>query len=105
MEDIKAVQTTLEQWGGKIIFVVAKDKLTRGFTPSVYRNIPSTAVFGYDDNSEVTTAISTACSIEGAPQWPVVVVVNKAGEIIWQSEGYLIGLGDQLVKQISLITE
>jgi hypothetical protein len=105
MEDIKAVQTQLEQWGGKIIFVVAKDKLTRGFTPSVYRNIPSTAVFGYDDNSEVATAISTACSIEGAPQWPVVVVVNKAGEIIWKSEGYRIGLGDQLVKQISLITK
>jgi hypothetical protein len=101
MEDIKAVQTPLEQWGGNIIFVVAKEKLTRGFTPSVYRNIPSTAVFGYDYNSEVATAISTVCSIDGAPQWPVVLVVNKAGEIIWHSEGYRIGLGDQMVKQIS----
>ena len=101
MEDIKAVKSTLDQWGGAIIFVVAKDKLTQGFTPSVYREIPDKAVFGYDAQAAVATAISTVCSIDGAPQWPVVVLVNKAGEIIWQSEGYRIGLGDQLVKQIS----
>ena len=30
----------------------------------------------------------------------VLAVINAKGEIVWHSEGYSIGLGDQLVKQV-----
>jgi len=100
MEDIKAVKSSLDTWGGQVLFVVAKDKLTTGFNPSQYKAIPENAEFGYDQASEISASISTVCSISGAPQLPVVVLINPQGEIVWHSEGYSIGLGDQLVKQI-----
>ena len=100
MEDIKAVKKGLDDWGGQVIFVVAKDKLNPGFNPAVYKSIPDKSVFGSDIESEVSAAVSTVCSISGSPQLPVIVFINNKGEITWHSEGYSIGLGDQLMKQI-----
>jgi transglutaminase-like putative cysteine protease len=100
MEDIKAVKEALDQWGGKVIFAVASNKLTPGFDPKIYKELPANAVFGHDAKGETASAISTVCGINGAAQWPVVAVINPKGEIIWHSEGYSIGLGDQLVKQV-----
>ncbi|MFH1121659.1 MAG: transglutaminase-like domain-containing protein [Bacteroidota bacterium] len=100
MEDIKTVKKGLDEWGGQILFIVAKDKLNPGFNPAVYKSLPDKSVFGSDTESEVSTAVSTVCSISGSPQLPVIVFVNNKGEISWHSEGYSIGLGDQLLKQI-----
>ncbi|MBW6491426.1 MAG: transglutaminase-like domain-containing protein [Lentimicrobium sp.] len=100
MEDIRVVKKSLDQWNGNILFVVAQDKLTKGFLPDNYKDMPESAVFGVDEGGEISMALKTACSIEGAPQWPMVALINRAGEIVWQSEGYRIGLGDQLIKQI-----
>ena len=100
MEDAKAVKTALDEWGGKLLFIVAKDKLSPGFSPAVYKGLPSDVIFGHDAKGEVSASVSKVCSISNSPNWPVVAVVNGKGEITWHSEGYSIGLGDQLVKQI-----
>lgn len=100
MEDLKSVKNALDQWGGKVIFAVAKDKLSSGFDSKIYKQLPGNSVFGHDSIGEVASAIRTICAIGPAAQWPVVAVINAKGEITWHSEGYSIGLGDQLVKQV-----
>lgn len=100
MEDIKAVKASLDNWGGNVLFLVAEKKLNNGFKPSTYGKLPDKSVFGHDNAGAVANAVSTVCSISGEPQWPLLVIVNHKDEIIWQSEGYNIGLGDKLVKQI-----
>ena len=100
MEDLKAVKNALDQWGGKVIFAVAVDKLSAGFDSKIYKQLPANSVFGHDAKGEVAAAISTVCGIDGTAQWPVLAVINAKGEIVWHSEGYSIGLGDQLVKQV-----
>ncbi len=100
MEDLKAVEEALNQWDGNFLFVVAADKLNPAFTSSAYTALPKNTVFGYDSEGDVGKAISLTCAIDGTPQWPVISLLNTKGEIIWYSEGYSIGLGDQLVKQL-----
>lgn len=100
MEDVRTAKSALDKWGGNVLFVVAKDKLTKGYTPLVYKDLPSATIFGHDVKGLVSASVSTVCSIGNTPQWPVVVVINSKGEITWHSEGYSIGLGDQLIKQI-----
>lgn len=100
MEDLKAVKQSLEDWGGQLLLIVANDKLNPGFSALTYKGLPESAIFGHDVNRDVSTSVTTVCSISNVPQWPVVVVINPKGEITWHSEGYSIGLGDQLVKQI-----
>ena len=100
MADLKAVKNALDQWGGKVIFAVAGDKLSAGFDSKIFKGLPANSVFGHDAKGEVAAAVNTVCGIDGTARWPVVAVVNAKGEIVWHSEGYSIGLGDQLVKQV-----
>ena len=100
MEDLKAVKNALDQWGGKVIFAVAADKLSAGFDSKIYRELPANSVFGHDVKGEVAAAVSTVCGINGTAHWPVVAVINAKSEIVWHSESYSIGLGDQLVKHV-----
>lgn len=100
MEDIKAVKKGLDAWGGQVVFLVAKNKLGPAFNQAVYKGIPMKSTFGSDPGAEVEASIKTVCSIDGTPQYPVVVFINSKGEIVWKSEGYSIGLGEQLLKQV-----
>ncbi|MBK9355783.1 MAG: transglutaminase domain-containing protein [Bacteroidales bacterium] len=100
MEDIKAVKSGLDSWGGQFLFLVAKEKLSPGFDQTNYKGLPLKSVFGSDEKGDVSSSVSTVCSIQGIPQYPVVVFISGKGEIVWHSEGYSIGLGDQLMKQI-----
>ncbi|MDY0343106.1 MAG: transglutaminase domain-containing protein [Lentimicrobium sp.] len=100
MEDLRTVKNALDQWGGRLIFTVANDKLSSDFNPKIYKDLPVKIIFGHDIKGEIAAAVSKVCGFAGAPQWPVIALINSKGEIVWYSEGYSIGLGDQLVKQI-----
>jgi len=101
IEDIEAASKALDKWGGKMLFVIARDKRLSGLTSDQYGKMPALPVFGYDADGQLAASVQTVCSISGQPRWPVIVLINQAGEIVWHSEGYSIGLGDQLVKQIT----
>lgn len=100
MEDIKIVKKALNRWGGNIIFAVASDKLTSAYDPKIYKELPTNVFFGHDINGETAASITTACGMNGTAKWPAIAIINPKGEITWHSEGYSIGLGDQLVKQL-----
>ncbi len=101
MEDIQLVKSGFEQWDGQILFVVAKDKLSKGFNPSFYKNIPKISTYGYDPTGDVTDAIDLMCGENPGPQYPQVSIINANGEIIFYSEGYSIGMGETILKNLS----
>ncbi|NOU18547.1 MAG: transglutaminase domain-containing protein [Bacteroidales bacterium] len=101
MEDIQLVKSGFEQWGGQILFIVAKDKLSKDFNSSIYKNIPKISTFGYDPTGDVTDAIDLMCGKNTGTQYPQVSVINANGEIIFYSEGYSIGMGETILKNLS----
>lgn len=100
MEDLKAVKGTLDQWGGRLIIIVAIDKLSSDFNPKSYNDLPANVVFGHDEKGDISAIFQKAGIIDGSAQWPLVTLINMNDEVLWKSEGYSIGLGDQLKKQI-----
>jgi hypothetical protein len=100
MEDIQLVKNGLNGWGGSILFIVAKDKLTNVFDPSVYKNLPSNSFFGYDPTGDVTNAIDLVCGQNPRLQYPQVAIINANGETIFYSEGYSIGMGETILKNL-----
>lgn len=100
MEDIQLVKNGLNGWGGSILFIVAKDKLTNVFDPSVYKNLPSNSFFGYDPTGDVTNAIDLVCGQNPGLQYPQVAIINANGETIFYSEGYSIGMGETILKNL-----
>jgi transglutaminase-like putative cysteine protease len=100
MEDVQLVKKGLDLWGGKVLFIVAKDKLPKNFDSSIYKNLPENSFFGYDLSGDVTNAIDLMCGQNPGPQYPQVSIINAEGEIIFYSEGYSIGMGETILKNL-----
>jgi len=100
MEDIQLVRKGFDQWGGKVLFIVAKDKLNKSFNPSVYKNVPTNSFFGYDSTGEITNAIDLMCGQNPGAQYPQISIIKPNGDIIFYSEGYSIGMGETILKNL-----
>lgn len=100
MEDIQLVKKGFDQWGGKVLFIVARDKLNKSFNPSVYKNLPTNSFFGYDSTGEITNAIDLMCGLNPGAQYPQISIIKPNGDIIFYSEGYSIGMGETILKNL-----
>ncbi|MHC1703646.1 MAG: transglutaminase domain-containing protein [Tenuifilaceae bacterium] len=100
MEDVQLVKSGFDQWSGQILFIVAKGKLNKVFDPANYKNLPANCFFGYDSNGEITNAIDLMCGENPGAQYPQVSIINANGEIIFYSEGYSIGMGETILKNV-----
>lgn len=100
MEDVQLVKNSFDKWDGQILFIVAKDKLSKVFNPSNYKNLPKKSLFGYDSTGDVTNAVDLLCGNNPGAQYPQVSVINPNGEIVFYSEGYSIGMGETILKNL-----
>lgn len=100
MEDIQLVKNGFDQWGGPVLFIIAKDKLSKVFDPAVYKKLPANCFFGYDPTGDVTNAIDLMCGQNLGAQFPQVSILNAKGEIVFYSEGYSIGMGETILKNL-----
>lgn len=100
IEDIKAVKQRFDQWGGYILLIVKSGKLSLGFNPAAYTNLPKNIIWGYDASGDVGNAIDLMCGNNGGAQAPQVSVINGKGEINYYSEGYSISLGETILKNL-----
>lgn len=100
MEDIQLVKKGFEEWGGNLLIIVAKDKLNSAFSPSNYKNLPKNCFWGYDSTGDITNAIDLMCGQNPGPQFPQISIINPKGEILFHSEGYSIGMGETILKNL-----
>ncbi len=99
--DIQEVKGLIEKWGGGMMFLFTTDKVSRAFNRSNFKGLPSQTKFAYDSQSEMLTAIGRLRSTKCSDNLPVIVITNKKGNLIYYSEGYKIGIGDQIAKAIA----
>ncbi|HEK84918.1 MAG: transglutaminase domain-containing protein [Candidatus Saccharicenans sp.] len=99
MEEIQAAKEPLSNWKGIILTIIAKDKMPTNFRLEIYPNLPSIAKILYDQNSQVIRDIDQVFKTKTV-NLPITLAGNEQGEIIFYSEGYKIGLSEQLVKYL-----
>lgn len=100
LQDLPAVQKQLEQWGGGILFSIPDDKLSKAFDASVFKNLPQQSVWGVDENRTFLKSVSGALQIDFSNNFPLVVYLNSNGGILYSSQGYRIGIGENVVQTI-----
>ena len=88
LRDLAAAREHLETWGRPIVLLCSSEealaRLRKEEREGRYGKLPTTAVFG----------VAPVGLLEGA--LPVVIVADGAGDVYFRSEGYTIGLGDQI---------
>lgn len=100
LQDLPIVQQALEDWGGGILFAVPNDKVSKAFDASVFKNLPKQALWMTDDNRTLLNNVAEALQIEFSNNFPLTIYLSTNGGILYSSQGYRIGIGEDIIKTI-----
>ncbi len=104
LRDIMPYKDELEKWGQKIVLLFEDTDAAARFKGDDFNNLPNTIVWGTDINATIYNEVVTALKLS-SPQRPIIIVADTFNRIVFLSQGYSIGLGEQLTKVISQLQE
>ena len=111
LRDLAAAKTQLEAWGRPIVLVcsteAAMHRLQVEMSEGRYGTLPGTIVLGLDKEGSIQKGIEKGMkagpeSAAGQPsRFPLVILADSFNRVFFFSEGYTIGLGEQLAGTVA----
>lgn len=95
--DMSAVADELEEWGRPILVVFATEDDFRKFRADHF-NLPSSVHFGIDIDGQMRNMISKEMKLINGGTLPLIVMADTFNRVVFFSQGYSIGLGENLIK-------
>jgi hypothetical protein len=102
LRDIAALGRDFEAWGQRILLLFPDKAQSLKYRVTDFRGLPSTISYGIDENGAIQQQLAETLKLKNAAL-PIVVIANAGGDIVFKSQGYTIGLGEQLMKEIKTI--
>ena len=100
LRDIAALKGDFEQWAQPVyMFFPNADKLAK-FRLQDFPGLPATIRFGMDSDICLQKAMAEGGQLGDPDQLPIVVLAHTDGRVFFASQGYTIGMGEQLMKVI-----
>ncbi|MDD2952247.1 MAG: transglutaminase domain-containing protein [Parabacteroides sp.] len=100
MRDIAAVKKELEGWGRGIVLLFPDEKGYKNFDPKEFGDLPGTITYGLDIDGAIQKEMATAMKLQNANTLPIFLIADTFNRVVFVSQGYTIGLGEQLMKVI-----
>ncbi|MBE6336601.1 MAG: transglutaminase domain-containing protein [Lentimicrobiaceae bacterium] len=101
MQDIALVKEELDKWGRSFIFLFQNEEHKKNFELKNFQGLPQNTTFGIEDGSMLNEIVK-GMRLQNK-NLPIFIIANTQNEIVFISQGYTIGLGEQLTKIINEI--
>ena len=99
MLDIAAVKDQLDKWGRSFVFLFQNEEHKKNFELKNFQGLPENLTFGLEDGTMLKEIVANMRLQNN--NLPIFIVANTQNEIVFISQGYTIGLGEQLTKVIN----
>ena len=99
IKDISKLKNKFQTQGCQIVNIITNEKdteMAKGLLGEAF-DAPTICL---DKNSQLLNEISAMLETNVTSSYPVVILLNKKSQIIFLSEGYTIGIGEQIVRKI-----
>ncbi len=103
LRDVMPYKNDFEAWGQKIVLLFRDTNEAERFVND-FPELPLTVVWGTDINDNIYNEIVANMKLEN-PNRPIILVADTFNRVVFMSQGYSIGLGEQLVKVIKQLSE
>lgn len=100
LRDIAALKSDFEAWGKGMVLLFPTAQQLKSFQPEEFPGLPNTITFGVDENNTIQHMIRENMKLSH-DHLPIFVIADTFNRIVFISQGYTIGLGEQLMKTIS----
>lgn len=100
LRDIAAVAADFDAWGRKMILLFTSEEQMQKFKSKDFPGLPKNIVFGIDRDGEIQRMIADNMKLTDAENLPLFVIADTFNRVVYFSQGYTIGLGEQLMNVI-----
>lgn len=101
LHDIEKMRQELEAWGRPIVLLFASEADAQKFNGSEFASLPSTVMYGIDGDGSIRSQIAREMKLSNPGQMPVFIIADTFNRVVFLSQGYTIGLGEQLHKVVN----
>ena len=100
LRDIAALGSEFDKWGRKMVFLFPSEEQYKKFHPTEFQGLPSTITYGIDMNNSIQQQIAKSMNLPNQNILPMFIIADTFNRVVFVSQGYTIGLGEQLMKTI-----
>ncbi len=100
LKDIEVKKDDFEKWGRNIVLLFTDEASYRKFDRNDFPNLPSTVRFGVDTDGKIRKQIAESMKLKNNGHLPVFIIGDTFNRVVFESDGYTIGLGEQLIHTI-----
>lgn len=100
LRDIAALGKDFEQWGRSMVLLFPDKAMQEKFHEADFPGLPGTVVWGVDPDGRIQREIVESMHLMSPSQLPVFVIADTFNRVVFVSQGYTIGLGEQMMKVI-----
>ena len=100
LKDIAAKAKELEAWGRKIVLLFPSRVAYEKYLSAPIAGLPSTVSFGIDADGSIESAIREEMKLRTGTRLPIFIIADTFNRVVFESHGYTIGMGDQLLNTI-----
>lgn len=100
LRDMAAKKEALEAWGRQIVLLFPNENAYRKFDPQEFPGLPRNITFGIDSDGSIRQMMAQNMKRPHGGRLPLFVIADTFSRVVFFSEGYTIGLGEQMAKVI-----
>jgi len=100
LRDIAKMKEALDQWGRPFVLLFTDEVQVRQFNAADFGELPSNVHYGIDKDGAILKQIQQEMKLQNATL-PVFIIADTFNRVVFVSQGYTIGLGEQLQQVIS----
>lgn len=101
MRDIAQMNSALDKWGRPMVLLFEDEAEARKYRQENYGMLPKNIIYGIDADGSIRKQIVQEMKLQSESQLPIFILADTFNRVMFSSQGYTIGLGEQLTKVIN----
>ena len=100
LRDIAARAKEFEEWGRQMVLLFPSEEDYAKFRPQDFPGMPNNITYGIDKNGAIQNQIAKNMKLANTTNLPMFIIGDTFNRVVFVSQGYTIGLGEQMMKVI-----
>lgn len=101
MRDIAKMNAAIDKWGRPMVLLFENEAEAQKYRQENYGTLPRNIIYGIDTDGAIRHQIAQEMKLQNESQLPIFILADTFNRVMFCSQGYTIGLGEQLTKVIS----
>ncbi len=101
MRDIAQMSAALDKWGRPMVLLFENASEAQKYRQENFGKLPKNIIYGIDADGSIRQQIAHEMKLQNATQLPIFILADTFNRVMFCSQGYTIGLGEQFTKVIN----